>query len=54
MLEVCDRPIVVPRANGSLEPSLAGALPRAERAPGPGPTGWNEAVLGVLRGERLP
>jgi mannosyl-3-phosphoglycerate phosphatase len=54
MLELCDRPIVVPRANGSLEPSLAGALPRAERAPGPGPTGWNAAVLAVLRGERLP
>jgi mannosyl-3-phosphoglycerate phosphatase len=54
MLESCDRPIVVPRANGSLEPALAGALPRAERAPGPGPTGWNAAVLAVLRGERLP
>jgi mannosyl-3-phosphoglycerate phosphatase len=54
MLEISDRPIVVPRPNGSLEPSLAGALPRAERAPGPGPTGWNAAVLAVLRGERLP
>ncbi|MET0556535.1 MAG: HAD-IIB family hydrolase [Vicinamibacteria bacterium] len=54
MLELCDRPIVVPRANGSLEPELAAALPRAERAPAPGPAGWNEAVLSVLRGERLP
>lgn len=54
MLELCDRPIVVPRANGSLEPSLAAALPRAERAPSPGPAGWNAAVLAVLRGERLP
>jgi mannosyl-3-phosphoglycerate phosphatase len=53
MLELCDRPVVVPRANGTLEPTLAAALPRAERAPGPGPAGWNEAVLGILRGERL-
>jgi mannosyl-3-phosphoglycerate phosphatase len=54
MLELCDRPIVVPRANGSLDPALASGLPRAERAPHPGPAGWNEAVLAVLRGERLP
>jgi mannosyl-3-phosphoglycerate phosphatase len=54
MLEQSDRPIVVPRPNGSLEPSLASGLPRAERAPAPGPAGWNEAVLAVLRGERLP
>jgi mannosyl-3-phosphoglycerate phosphatase len=54
MLELCDRPVVVPRPNGSLEPTLAAALPRAERAPGPGPAGWNEAVLAILRGERLP
>jgi hypothetical protein len=54
MLELCDRPIVGPRANGSLEPALAGARPRAERAPGPGPDGWNAAVLAVLRGDRLP
>jgi mannosyl-3-phosphoglycerate phosphatase len=54
MLEQSDRPIVVPRPNGSLEPTLASGLPRAERAPAPGPTGWNEAVLAVLRGERLP
>lgn len=54
MLERCDRPVVVPRANGSLEPVLAAALPRAERAPAPGPTGWNAALLAILRGERLP
>jgi mannosyl-3-phosphoglycerate phosphatase len=54
MLELADRPIVVPRANGSFEPTLAAALPRAERAPGPGPAGWNAAVLAVLRGDRLP
>lgn len=53
MLELADRPIVVPRANGSLDPALAAALPRAERAPSPGPGGWNAAVLAVLAGERL-
>jgi mannosyl-3-phosphoglycerate phosphatase len=54
LLQEVDRPIVIPRANGGLEPALAAALPRAERAPSPGPSGWNHAVLAVLRGDRLP
>jgi mannosyl-3-phosphoglycerate phosphatase len=54
MLQTVDRPVVVPLADGRLDPVLAGALPQAERAPAPGPNGWNEAVLTVLRGQRLP
>jgi mannosyl-3-phosphoglycerate phosphatase len=53
MLESVDRPIVVPRPDGSLDPELAEALPAAERAPEPGPKGWNSAVLAVLAGQRL-
>jgi mannosyl-3-phosphoglycerate phosphatase len=53
MLEAVDRPIVMPGRNG-LDPTLAAALPRAERAPGPGPGGWSSAVLAVLAGETLP
>jgi mannosyl-3-phosphoglycerate phosphatase len=53
LLEV-DRPIVVPRPDGSVDPALAARLPAAERAPGPGPAGWSEAVLAALSGERLP
>jgi mannosyl-3-phosphoglycerate phosphatase len=54
MLLAADRPIVVPRPGGRLDEALARALPGAERAPFPGPEGWNAAVLAVLRGGALP
>jgi mannosyl-3-phosphoglycerate phosphatase len=54
LLQAAHRPIVVPRAESGLDPALAAALPRAERAPGPGPAGWNAALLSVLAGDRLP
>jgi mannosyl-3-phosphoglycerate phosphatase len=54
MLQTVDRPIVVPLADGRLDAVLAAALPQAERAPAPGPVGWNEAVLALLGGVRLP
>jgi mannosyl-3-phosphoglycerate phosphatase len=49
MLEAVDRPVLVPRPDGKVAEVLARALPSAERAPWPGPRGWNEAVLAVLR-----
>jgi hypothetical protein len=49
MLEAVDRPVLVPRPDGHVAEVLAQALPLAERAPWPGPRGWNEAVLAVLR-----
>ena len=54
MLQTVDRPIVVPLADGRLDPVLSAALPQAERAPAPGPAGWNEAILTVLRSQHLP
>jgi len=54
MLRSVDRPIVMPRPGGVFDPVLAAALPRAERAPAPGPGGWARAVLAVLAGETLP
>jgi mannosyl-3-phosphoglycerate phosphatase len=54
MLEVTDRPIVMPGKGGEMDPALAAALPEAERAPAPGPAGWAAAVLAVLAGESLP
>jgi mannosyl-3-phosphoglycerate phosphatase len=48
MLARVDRAILMPRPDGSIDPTLAAALPRAERAPAPGPAGWNAAVLHVL------
>jgi len=49
MLEAVDRPVLVPRPDGNVSEVLARALPSAERAPWPGPRGWNEAVLAMLR-----
>jgi len=54
LLRAVARPIVIPRADGAPDPPLARALPHAELAPGPGPAGWNAAMLAVLNGERLP
>jgi len=54
MLTAVQQPIVIPRPDGTADPDLAAGLPGAQMAPGPGPAGWNEAVLAVLRGERLP
>jgi mannosyl-3-phosphoglycerate phosphatase len=53
LLRAVERPIVVPRFGGELDRALARALPEAERAPAPGPVGWNAAVLTVLAGGRL-
>jgi mannosyl-3-phosphoglycerate phosphatase len=52
LLRTADRPIVIPRPEGP-HPLLISEMPRAERAPAAGPAGWNAALLGVLRGERL-
>jgi mannosyl-3-phosphoglycerate phosphatase family protein len=54
MLSAVDRPIVLPRPTGIVDAELARALPHSERAPAPGPTGWNAAVLAVLSDRRLP
>jgi mannosyl-3-phosphoglycerate phosphatase len=54
MLLASDRPILVPRPDGKPHPALAAALPGAEVAPAPGPSGWNSAVLAVLGGRQLP
>jgi mannosyl-3-phosphoglycerate phosphatase len=53
LLRAADRPIVIPRPEGP-DPLLLKEMPGAERAPAAGPGGWNAAILGVLRGERLP
>lgn len=52
LLLAVDRPILVPRPDGRVDPVLRRRLPAAEVAPAPGPAGWNRAVLAVLRGER--
>jgi mannosyl-3-phosphoglycerate phosphatase family protein len=54
LLRAVDRPIIIPHADGEVDAALAQALPAAERAPVPGPAGWNRAVLTVLSGGTLP
>lgn len=53
LLHAVDRPIVMPRPGGELDAELRHSLPAAERAPAPGPRGWNIAVLAALDGGRL-
>ncbi len=53
LLQAVDRPVVVPGFFGGIDPILRAALPNAERAPTPGPAGWNAAVPTVLGGETL-
>jgi mannosyl-3-phosphoglycerate phosphatase len=53
MLTAVDRPIVMPREDGSVDPALAAALPDAERGSKAGPEGWGGAVLAVLAGQPL-
>jgi mannosyl-3-phosphoglycerate phosphatase len=53
MLEAVDRPIVMPGKDGTIDATLAAALPGTERAPAPGPAGWAAALLAVLAGEPL-
>lgn len=48
LLRAADRAILVPRPDGSFDPALERELPAAERAPAPGPAGWNAAVLRAL------
>ena len=54
MLRAAHRPIVLPGPGGGVEPVLAAELKHAERARREGPEAWNDAVLTVLAGRRLP
>ena len=49
MLAVVDAPVVVQKPNGSYDREIVKKLSRVVRAPAPGPEGWNEAVLQILR-----
>jgi mannosyl-3-phosphoglycerate phosphatase len=48
LLRAVDHPILVPRPDGGIDPALDAAFPAADRAPAPGPAGWNEAVLAAV------
>lgn len=52
MLRAVDIPVVVGKPGGGYDPGID--LPGLVRAPGAGPEGWREAVLGILARERAP
>jgi hypothetical protein len=41
--------VIIPKPGGAHDQALVAALPRALRAPAPGPQGWNAIVLELLR-----
>ena len=48
MLAAVDVAVIVQKPDGSYDAELVKKLPRAVRAPAPGPEGWNEAILKIL------
>jgi len=48
MLLAVDLPVIVQRPDGSWDPRLLERLPKAIKANGVGPAGWNQAVLALL------
>jgi predicted mannosyl-3-phosphoglycerate phosphatase (HAD superfamily) len=52
MLRLVDRPILIPRADGTLDDDVAQAIPRISRARKPGPQGWSSALMRALQGHK--
>jgi len=50
MLRLVDRPILIPRLDGSFAKEVTEAVPHVSRAAKPGPQGWSTALLRVLQG----
>lgn len=48
LLAAVDQAVLLPRPDGNFDNEVLRRLPHAMRAPAPGPTGWNEAVLQIL------
>jgi len=49
MLAAVDVAVLLPEANGSFAPEVLARLPAIRQANAPGPAGWNEAVLRILK-----
>ena len=49
MLRLVDRPVVIPRVDGSYPRDVIEAIPNVTRAKQPGPAGWNLSVLKELQ-----
>ena len=53
LLRAVDIPVLVARPGGRYDAETLTAVPRARRAGGAGPAGWNRAVLRILSGRDL-
>ena len=54
MFRLVDRPILIPKPDGSFASEVTQAMPRIRRAKESGPEGWATAVLEVLRQRKRP
>jgi mannosyl-3-phosphoglycerate phosphatase len=50
MLQLVDHPILMPKPDGSFANEVLAHVPKIFRAKTSGSTGWNQALLGALRG----
>jgi mannosyl-3-phosphoglycerate phosphatase len=50
MLRLVDRPILIPKPDGSFDNDVTKAIPRIARASKPGPHGWSVSLLRALQG----
>jgi mannosyl-3-phosphoglycerate phosphatase len=49
MFRLVDRPILIPRPDGSFPAEIVQVLPRIPRAKKPGPVGWSAAIMRMLK-----
>ena len=49
MFRLVDRPILIPRPDGTFATEVTQAMPRISRAKDPGASGWGAAILQVLQ-----
>lgn len=52
MLRLVDRPILIPKSDGSFDEDVTNAIPRIARASKPGPPGWCASLLKALQGRK--
>ncbi|HST08985.1 MAG TPA: HAD-IIB family hydrolase [Terriglobales bacterium] len=52
MLRLVDRPILIPRPDGTMDDDVLKAIPRIMGASKPGPQGWSVALMRALQGHK--
>src|SRR5262249_31147373 len=52
MLRLVDRPILIPKPDGTFDEDVTKAIPKLARARKPGPPGWSTSLLKALQGRK--